>query len=254
MSVHNGGNHRTDSACGESGSLGGDGAHPRDFESGVQGGSGGEPDTKPSGDEGEPEAGEKSATSDSPGEVKKSRREEDPDAVLQFADLAVPSVDELRDALAWAFSTEEVAPELLDRFAAHAKLVLDGNRVMNLTAIVDPKEVAAKHYLDSWRTTRLLSLLGRNVLDLGTGAGFPGMPIAIAEPQARVCMVDSTQKRIDFVARCIAQLGLRNATAVAARAEEHLARNKYDIVLMRAVSSVRENVRLLRKVRHSRIS
>ena len=53
---------------------------------------------------------------------------------------------------------------------------------MNLTAILDPKEVAAKHYLDSWRVTRLVPLMARKVLDLGTGAGFPGLPIAMAEP------------------------------------------------------------------------
>ena len=243
MSSHNGGNHRTDnpidSPPGEFSSPGadepaGDPEAEDDLEPSKAGGAGG--------------ASQPGAVA---GEAKKARRDEDPDAVLQFAEAPVPSLDELRDALTWAFAAEEVASELLDRFAAHARYVLEGNRVLNLTAIVDPKEVAAKHYLDSWRTTRLLPLLGRSVLDLGTGAGFPGMPVALAEPQARVCMLDSTQKRIDFVARCIAHFGLRNATAVAARAEEHLARNKYDIVLMRAVSSIRENVRLLRKVRHS---
>jgi 16S rRNA (guanine527-N7)-methyltransferase len=171
--------------------------------------------------------------------------------VLQFAELPVPSVDELRSALGWAFEGEEVTPELLDRYAAHARIVLEGNRTMNLTAIVDPREVAAKHYLDSWRATRFLPLFGRSLLDLGTGAGFPGLPIALAEPQARVGMIDSTKKRIDFVQSSIQSLGARNATAVWGRAEEHLARNKYDMVVMRAISSVRENVRLLRKVRHS---
>jgi 16S rRNA (guanine527-N7)-methyltransferase len=247
MSSHNGGNHRTDkpadSLLGETGGpaaqqlgggdeLGGDGETEREVA----------PDKAP-GAASQARSGER--------EAKKPRREEDPDAVLQFAEAPVPSLDELRNAMTWAFAAEEVAPELLDRFAAHARYVLEGNRVMNLTAIVEPKEVAAKHYLDSWRTTRLLPLLGRSVLDLGTGAGFPGMPVAFSEPQARVCMLDSTQKRIDFVARGIEHFGLRNATAVAARAEEHLARHKYDIVLMRAVSSIRENVRLLRKVRHS---
>ena len=163
----------------------------------------------------------------------------------------MPSLDELRDAVGWAFQGEEVATEVLDRFAQHARMVLEGNRRMNLTAIVDPKEVAAKHYLDSWRTTRLLSLLSRSVLDVGTGAGFPGVPVALAEPQTRVGLLDSTRKRIDFVQECVRALGLKNATAICDRAEEHLARNKYDIVLMRAVSSVRENVRMLRKVRHS---
>jgi len=177
---------------------------------------------------------------------------EDPDAVLEYAELPVPSVDELRAAMSWAFEGEEdVSSGMLDRFAAHARLVLEGNRVMNLTAIVDPREVAAKHYLDSWRTTRLLPLAGRSLLDMGTGAGFPGMPVALAEPQSKVGLVDSTQKRITFVQSCIDTLGVTNASAYAERVEDHLARNKYDIVLVRAVSSVRENVRILRRVRHS---
>ncbi len=182
---------------------------------------------------------------------KAPRKEEDPDLVLAFAGHAVPSLDEMRAALEWAFQGEEVLPQLLDRFASHACAVLEGNKVMNLTAIVAPRDVAAKHYLDAWRTTRLMPLVGRTILDLGTGAGFPGVPVALAEPTAKVCLLDSTHKRIDFVGACIAKLGVTNAKAVCERAEEHLARNKYDVVLVRAVSSVRENVRLLRKVRHS---
>lgn len=181
----------------------------------------------------------------------KSRKDEDPDARLLYADKAVPTREELRAALAWAFEKEEVPGEMLDRFAEHAALVLAGNQRLNLTAIVDAREVAAKHYLDSWRATRLLPLAGKTVLDLGTGAGYPGIPVAIAEPQARVTLVDSIQKRADFVAETIAAMKLANVKMVRDRAEEHLARNRYDMVMLRAISSVRENVRLLRKVRHS---
>jgi 16S rRNA (guanine527-N7)-methyltransferase len=179
------------------------------------------------------------------------RKEEDPDAVLEHADHEPPSLDELHAAMLWAFEGEEVAPELLGRFAAHARLVLEGNRRMNLTAILAARDVAAKHYLDSWRVTRLMPLVGRSLLDMGTGAGFPGVPVALAEPSARVGLLDSVRKRIEFVQETIRALALENATAICDRAEEHLARHKYDIVLVRAVSSVRENVRMLRKVRHS---
>ncbi len=177
--------------------------------------------------------------------------EEDPDAELQYADKPIPSLDELRSALDWAFESEDAPPALLDRYAAHARKVLEGNQVMNLTAIVDAREVAAKHYLDSWRATRLLPLMGRRVLDVGTGAGFPGMPVAMAEDQTKVDVIDSTGKRAEFCARCIEELAVKNAAAIHDRAEEHLARNEYDIVMVRAISSVRENVRLFRKVRHS---
>ena len=193
-------------------------------------------------------AGALSEASDAP---TSSSSADDPDAVLAHADTPVPSLDELRAAMQWAFDKEDVSLAVLDQFAQHAHFVLDGNRRMNLTAIVEPREVAAKHYLDSWRVTRLLPLLGRTVLDLGTGAGFPGVPVALAEPQAKVVLLDSTRKRIDFVKESLAALGLTRASATWERAEDHLARNRYDMVLVRAVSSVRENVRLLRKVKHS---
>ncbi|TAJ23478.1 MAG: 16S rRNA (guanine(527)-N(7))-methyltransferase RsmG [Planctomycetota bacterium] len=180
-----------------------------------------------------------------------ARADDELDKVLAHRDTPVPSLDELRAALQWAFEKEEVEPALLDRFAEHARFVLTGNQSMNLTAIVAPREVAAKHYLDCWRATRLLPLMGRKLLDLGTGAGFPGIPIALSEPHASVTCLDSARKRADFVGTSIAALGLRNANAVWARGEEHLARNKYDLVFIRALSSVRENVRLLRKVRHA---
>ena len=179
------------------------------------------------------------------------KADEDPDAVLTHADTPVPSLDELRAAMQWAFEAEDVASGLLDRFAEHAERVLRGNRLMNLTAIVDPKEVAAKHYLDSWRATRLLPLMGRRLVDLGTGAGFPGIPVALAEAQARITCIDSNKKRAQFVQECIAAMGIANADTSDERAEEHLARNPCDIVLIRAVSSARENVRTLRKVKHA---
>jgi len=166
-------------------------------------------------------------------------------------DTPVPSLDELRAALAWAFTGEEVESSVLDVYARHARMMLETNRVLNLTAVIDAREVAAKHYLDSWRVTRLVPLYGKSVLDLGSGAGFPGLPVAVGEREARVVLLDSTQKRVTFMQQSIAELGLKNVTAVWDRAEEHLARNNYHVVLVRAVSSVRENVRLLRKVRHS---
>ena len=196
-------------------------------------------------------AGEGATTPSTPPEPKPRKAEVDPDLELLYADHELPSADELRAAMGWAFENEDAPPELLDAYARHAGMVLAGNREMNLSSIVDPREVAAKHYLDSWRATRLIPLLGRSLLDLGTGAGFPGLPVALAEDMARVHLVDFTPKRIEFLQRCIDELGIKNATAECIRAEEYLARNEVDIVFVRAVSSVRENVRLLRKVRHS---
>ena len=186
------------------------------------------------------------------GAEKPKKKDVDPDAELLYTDTKVPVAGRAaRRAPTGPFTGEEVTSELLDRFALHALRVLEGNQRMNLTAIVEPREVAAKHYLDCWRATRLLPLMGRSVMDLGTGAGFPAIPVALAEDMTKVVALDSTTKRIDFVSECIAELEIKNATAVCDRAEEHLARNEYDIVMVRAVSSVRENVRLLRKVKHS---
>jgi 16S rRNA (guanine527-N7)-methyltransferase len=186
-----------------------------------------------------------------PAKPRRRRADADPDAELLHAETPVPGLDELRAALTWAFEGEDVPTALLDRFAEHARLVLEGNRLMNLTAVVEPREVAAKHYLDSWRATRLIPLLGRALVDLGSGAGFPGVPVALTEGQAQMTLVDSMQKRADFLGRCVESMGIANATVAAERGEEFLARNRVDIVFMRAISSVRENVRLLRKVKHS---
>src|SRR5262245_42873373 len=78
----------------------------------------------------------------------------EPDGLEGKPDTPLWSEAELLEALRWAFQGEEIAPGLLERFAAHAQRMLVANRVVNLTAIVDPREIAAKHYLDSWRVTR----------------------------------------------------------------------------------------------------
>ncbi|MDF1797952.1 MAG: 16S rRNA (guanine(527)-N(7))-methyltransferase RsmG [Planctomycetota bacterium] len=170
---------------------------------------------------------------------------------LLYADQPIPSLDELRAAMDWAFEVEDVTPELLDRFALHARMVLDGNRRMNLTAILDPRELAAKQYLDSWRTTQFLPIFGRTVLDLGSGAGFPAMPMAIAEPETKFVALDLLPSRADFLDECAGELELTNLEVVCSKGEDFLVKRRVDIVVARNLSSVRENVRLLRKVRQS---
>ena len=180
---------------------------------------------------------------------RKAEEDEKPDPSL--AAIPLPSLDELTSAMEWAFTNEEVLPGVVERYAEHALCVLEGNRKLNLTAIVEPKEVAVKHYLDSWRATRLLPLMGRSVLDLGCGAGYPGMPTALCEDMTKVTLLDARRKKADFVAETIERMGVKNAKAEWGRGEEYLVKARHDVVFMRALSSVRENVRLLRKVRHS---
>ena len=171
---------------------------------------------------------------------------------IEFATAKIASEKELRAALAWAFESEEDADDaLLDRFARHARMVLEAALHMNITKIIEPKDVAAKHYLDSWRSTRLMPLLGKTLVDIGSGAGFPGIPVAMCEPNTRVILIDSNSQKAAFLQEVVDALALKNVTVIDDKAEEHLARNRYDVGIMRAMSSVRENVRLLRKVRHS---
>jgi 16S rRNA (guanine527-N7)-methyltransferase len=196
------------------------------------------------------EESENDPTEPLPGEAEEGAPAEDQDLAGR-PDTPIPSLDELVDAMRWAFEGEEVHFDLLEKFAAHALFVLEKNREVNLTAIVGAREMAAKHYLDSWKLLRFVGLFGKSVLDLGSGAGFPGIPIALSEREARFTLLDSTQKKVQVIEEALARFGLAHASAVWARGEDHLARTRHDVVLMRAVSSVRENVRTLRKVRHS---
>lgn len=200
------------------------------------------------GEEGGDEASSEGDESVDAPEPPEEKEEED---VPAGPDVPAPPIEELREALEWAFEGEEVEGALLDSFAHHAHLVLDENRRVNITAILDPREVAAKHYLDCWRITQFLPLFGHTVVDIGTGGGFPGIPVALTEPMARVTVIDSTRKKTDFVQRTVDELGLKNVTVHWGRAEDWLQTERVDVAIFRAVSSVRENVRTLRKVKHS---
>ena len=128
-----------------------------------------------------------------------------------------------------------------DILCAFGQAVIEQNKVMNLTAITDPVQVAKLHLLDSLTLTRCLDLKGKRLIDVGCGAGFPGVPIAIACPDTDVTLLDSLGKRIDFLNEVIETLGLTNVTAVHARAEDFAkdSRASFDMAVSRAVADLR---------------
>jgi 16S rRNA (guanine527-N7)-methyltransferase len=132
------------------------------------------------------------------------------------------------------------------RFASYRTLLLDWNARVNLTAITEPAQVVTRHFLDSLTCAGALPVSmrqgGTTVLDVGSGAGFPGLPLAIAFPGWRVTLLDATGKKVCFLEAVIAALRLLNARAVAGRAEEYVhqpgQRCAYDLVVARAVATL----------------
>ena len=145
----------------------------------------------------------------------------------------------LADLKEWNLELNETQLNQLEKYY---EMLVEKNKVMNLTAITEYEDVLKKHFLDSLALSQVFDLKNKNakLLDMGTGAGFPGIPLKIVFPELEVTLMDSLNKRIVFLQEVINELGLTNITAVHGRAEEAALkpeyREKYDFCVSRAVA------------------
>lgn len=125
----------------------------------------------------------------------------------------------------------------LDTFCAFGQALIEKNKVMNLTAITEPEAVAQLHFLDCMALLNAADFRDKAVIDVGCGAGFPGVPLKIAEPSIRLTLLDSLAKRMNWLAETLPGLGIE-AQIVTGRAEEEAARyrEQFDLAVSRAVA------------------
>ena len=134
------------------------------------------------------------------------------------------------------------APDAAAKLARYGEMLIEQNKVMNLTAITDPDQVASLHMLDSAALLRYVNLKDKSLIDVGTGAGFPGLVLKILEPSLKLTLLDGLQKRLNWLGQVCEELGLENVTLLHGRAEEESLksahRDKYDFASARAVAAM----------------
>ena len=152
--------------------------------------------------------------------------------------------EELKITLSQGLAALGLTPpaEALEKLSLYCDLLLEQNQVMNLTAITDPSEVVRLHFLDSAALLPAKVLQGKRIIDVGTGAGFPGVVLKILDPTIDVTLLDSLGKRVDWLRTLCGRLGLENITCLKGRAEEMSRipehREQYDGAVSRALASM----------------
>ena len=136
----------------------------------------------------------------------------------------------------------ELTEEMLAQFSSYEKLLVEWNEKMNLTAITEHNEVVIKHFADSLFGLKFIKE-SSSIIDVGTGAGFPGLPLKIARPDIKLTLLDSLNKRLNFLTEVKNQLGLSDVTCVHSRAEDGAKsgsdlRESFDVATSRAVANL----------------
>ena len=134
-----------------------------------------------------------------------------------------------------------ISVDTLNKLEEYYNLLVEENKKYNLTAITEEKQVYLKHFYDSLCLTKIIKLDNQYILDIGTGAGFPGLVLKIVFPNIKIDLLDSTNKRCLFLQMVIDKLNLKEVNVINARAEEYAKENreKYDVVTSRAVAPLK---------------
>lgn len=137
----------------------------------------------------------------------------------------------------------ELSENQINQFLTYYELLIEWNQSMNLTAITEFEDVICKHFLDSLSIVKIMDMNHvKNLIDIGTGAGFPGVPLKIAFPNIQVILLDSLNKRLKFLNEVIDQLGLSDIKTIHGRAEDYgndiEYREKFDLCVSRAVANL----------------
>jgi 16S rRNA (guanine527-N7)-methyltransferase len=165
------------------------------------------------------------------------------EAVIKLSDTTSPLVSYLAEyAREFSFS---ISQEEISRFDIYLRELKAWNEKFNLTAIKDDREIVIKHFLDSLTPVRLIKP-GSTVLDIGSGAGFPGIPLKIIEPSLNVTLIDSVNKKVTFMKHIIEELGLSGIEAIHTRAEDLAKTMKggFDVVISRALASLSDFIKI----------
>lgn len=141
-----------------------------------------------------------------------------------------------------SLSNLSLTDQMIDCFSIFYEMLIETNRSLNLTAITDMEEVVLKHFIDSMMVSKYFDFSNASVIDVGTGAGFPGIPLAILFPNTKFVLLDSLKKRLHFIDQVLERCGLNHVSLIHGRAEDFGRDEKYreifDYCVSRAVASL----------------